>query len=196
MKKKKTSLLFFIGKLIFKFFFSCLYKCDIYGIENIPKSGGAIIAPNHISFFDPPLIGSIIKRKIFFMAKEKLFHVPILGYLIKRTNAFPIKKNDILSIKHSISLLRNGNLLLVFPEGTRKKNKNIHINKGIGMLSCNAQVPLIPVKIENTNNMLKLKKITVKFKKPINPPIIFYKKDYISLSKKVLYSIYEKKNKN
>jgi 1-acyl-sn-glycerol-3-phosphate acyltransferase len=191
MGKKYSSLLFFIGKSIFKIFFSYLYRCDISGIENIPKVGGAIIAPNHISFFDPPLIGSIIKRKIFFMAKEKLFYVPILGYLIKRTNAFPIKKNDISSIKHSISLLKNGNLLLIFPEGTRKKKKKI--NKGIGMLSCNAKVPLIPVKIENTDNMLKFKKIIVRFKKPINPPIIFCKKDYVNLSKKVLYSIYGKK---
>ncbi|MDR1259822.1 MAG: 1-acyl-sn-glycerol-3-phosphate acyltransferase [Endomicrobium sp.] len=188
-RKEKSSILFLLGRQIFRLIFKLLYRLHIEGIENIPKSGGAIIAPNHVSFFDPPLTGSAMKRPIYFMTKEELFNIPIFGWIIKKTNAFPIKRNtyDITAMKKTFSLLKNGHLLLIFPEGTRTKNTKIKKAKtGIGMIACNAQVPLIPVKINNTNVMSKFKKITIKYGKPIYPPKKFTKNDYISLSQKIL----------
>ncbi|MDR1928529.1 MAG: 1-acyl-sn-glycerol-3-phosphate acyltransferase [Endomicrobium sp.] len=192
-KNKKPPILFLLGRQIFRTIFSLFYRWQIDGIENIPKSGGAIIAPNHISFFDPPLIGASIYRPLYFMAKKALFDIPILRYIIKRTNAFPIEqfKNNIKTIRYAFSLLQQGNLLLIFPEGTRRKtetkDKKIEkVNPGIGMLACRACVPLIPTKIENIDMMLKFKQIKLKYGKPIYPPKKFTKKDYICLSQKVL----------
>jgi 1-acyl-sn-glycerol-3-phosphate acyltransferase len=190
--EEKVSTLYLIGRQIFKTIFGLFYRCHVFGVENIPKSGGAIIAPNHISFFDPPLSGSTIKRPVYFMAKRELFNIPILGWIIKHTNAFPVKRDplDMFAIKHAFHILKKGRLLLMFPEGTRSKNGKIGIARaGVGMVACNAQVPLIPVKIENTNTMLQLKQIKIKYGKPIYPPKKFKKNDYINLSQKVLKAI-------
>jgi 1-acyl-sn-glycerol-3-phosphate acyltransferase len=187
--KEKSSILFLFGRQIFRIVFSLFYMWRIEGIENIPKSEGAVIAPNHISFFDPPLAGSAMKRPLYFMAKKELFDIPILGWIIKQTNAFPVKREsqDITAMRYAFSLLEHGHLLLMFPEGTRSKNGQLGKSfAGAGMVACNAQVPLIPVKIENTNNMLKFKQIRIKYGKPIYPPKKFIKKDYVNLSQKVL----------
>ncbi|MDR0956315.1 MAG: 1-acyl-sn-glycerol-3-phosphate acyltransferase [Endomicrobium sp.] len=190
--KEKSSILFLLGRQFFRVMFSLLYRWEINGIENIPKYGGAIIAPNHVSFFDPPLTGAAMKRPLYFMAKKELFDIPIFGKIIKQTNAFPVKRGiqDISTMKYVFSLLRNEHLLLMFPEGTRSKSGVLGKAKsGIGMIACNAQVPLIPVKIENTNKMIKFKQIKIKYGQPIYPPKEFSKKDYVNLSQEVLDAI-------
>ncbi|MDR3275503.1 MAG: 1-acyl-sn-glycerol-3-phosphate acyltransferase [Endomicrobium sp.] len=188
-RKEKSSILFLLGRQMFRIMFRLFYRCHIEGIENIPKSGGAVIAPNHISFFDPPLTGSAMNRPLYFMAKKELFDIPVFGWIIKRTNAFPVRRgtHDMTAMRNAFSLLEEGNLLLMFPEGTRSKNAKIRkARAGAGMVACNAQVPLIPVKIDNTNAMLKFKKIRIKYGKPVYPPKNFVKSDYITFSQKVL----------
>ncbi|GHT09873.1 hypothetical protein AGMMS49532_08870 [Endomicrobiia bacterium] len=187
--KEKPSILFLAGKQMFRIMFSLFYRWHIEGAENIPQSGGAVIAPNHIGFFDSTLTGSAIKRPVHFMAKKELFDIPGFGWIIKQTNAFPVKRGmqDISAVRNAFSLLKSGCLLLVFPEGTRSKDGRIgKARAGAGMIACNTQVPLIPAKIENTNMMLKFKQIKIKFGKPVYPPKDFVKNDYINLSKRVL----------
>ncbi|MDR2399160.1 MAG: 1-acyl-sn-glycerol-3-phosphate acyltransferase [Endomicrobium sp.] len=177
---------------MFRIMFKLFYRCHIEGVENIPKTGGAIIAPNHMSFFDPPLTGAAMKRPLYFMAKKELFDVPIFGWTIRQTNAFPVKREvqDMSAMRHAFSLLEEGHLLLMFPEGTRSKDGNLgKARAGAGMVACNAQVPLIPVKIKNTNMMSKFKQIRIKYGKPIYPPKDFSKNDYIGLSQKALDEI-------
>ncbi|MDR0485852.1 MAG: 1-acyl-sn-glycerol-3-phosphate acyltransferase [Elusimicrobiota bacterium] len=189
---ESSPFLFRFGRTLFRIMFKVLCRWHIEGGENIPKTGGAIIAPNHQSFFDPPLTGSAMRRPLNFMAKEELFKVPILGFCIKRTNAFPVKRGaqDLSAMRKAFSLLKSGRLLLMFPEGTRSKNGQIgKARAGAGMVSCKAQVPLLPVKIENTNKLFRLKKIKIKFLKPIYPPANFSKDDYLKMSQKVLDKI-------
>jgi 1-acyl-sn-glycerol-3-phosphate acyltransferase len=190
--KEKSSFLFLFGRQMFRIMFSLFYRWHIEGAENVPKSGGAIIAPNHMSFFDPPLTGSAMKRPLYFMAKKELFDIPVFGWIIRRTNAFPVKRGlqDMSAMRHAFSLLEQGHLLLMFPEGTRSKNGRLgKARMGSGMVACNAQVPLIPVKIENTNLMLKFRQIKIKYGTSIYPPKNFTKKDYVSLSQKVLDAV-------
>jgi 1-acyl-sn-glycerol-3-phosphate acyltransferase len=188
--KEESSVLFLFGRHLFRIMFSLLYRWKVQGLGNIPKSGGAIIAANHMSVFDPPLAGSAIERPLYFMAKKELFDVPIFGWAIKQTNAFPVKRglyNDMSALRHAFFLLKEGHLLLMFPEGTRSKNGQIGIARpGVGMVACNAQVPLIPVKITNTNTMLRFKQIRINYGEAIYPPKKFVKNDYLDLSKKVL----------
>lgn len=192
--KERNPVLYRIGRFLFWLMFKVVYRLKVEGLENIPKEGGAIIAPNHMSFFDPPLTGSAMKsrRPLNFMAKIELFDIPILGFLIKRTNAFPVKRGvqDMAAMRMAFNLLGDGCLLLMFPEGTRSKDGKLgKARAGAGMVACNAQVPLIPVKLENTNNMMKFKKIRVKFGEPIFPPKEFSKGDYLKLSQKALDAI-------
>jgi 1-acyl-sn-glycerol-3-phosphate acyltransferase len=189
--KEKSPPLFLIGRQMFRIMFSLFYRWSVEGLENVP-TGGAIIAPNHMSFFDPPLTGAALKRPLYFMAKRNLFDIPVLGWVIERTNAFPVDRGgrDIAAVKKAFYLLKKGYLLLMFPEGTRSKNGKMGKAKaGVGMVACNAQVPLVPVKIENTDKMLMFKRVKIRFGRPIYPPKHFVKYDYMDLSQRVLDTI-------
>lgn len=190
--KQKSGFLYYLGRFLFKWFFILIYRCKAYGSQNIPEDTGLIIAPNHSSYFDPPMAGCFMNRDLFFMAKEELFSMPILGFCIKRTNAFPVKrgKQDMSAFRNAFSLLEHKKALLVFPEGTRSKDGNLgKARPGVGMIACNAQVPVVPVKITNTNKMFKFKKLTIVYGKPIYPPKEYKKEDYLKLSQTVLDEI-------
>lgn len=190
--RTKSSFLYYLGKYLSKFLFLFVYRCKVSGTENIPEDTGFIIAPNHLSFFDPPIAGCFMKQDLYFMAKEELFSTPILGSIIKRTNAFPVKrgKQDLSAFRNAFALLENKKALLMFPEGTRSKTGELgKARAGVGMVSCNCQVPIVPVKIVNTNNMKKFKKLEIKYGKPIYPPKQYTKEDYLKLSEKVLEAI-------
>jgi 1-acyl-sn-glycerol-3-phosphate acyltransferase len=192
MPVKKSSWVFYLGRFLFWLQFTVIGRCRAEGAENIPKEGGVLIAPNHISAWDPPLTGSMMKRPLHFMAKQELFDVPVLGFLIKRTNAFPVKrgKQDMSAMRNAFSLLENGNALLMFPEGTRSKDGKLgKARAGAGMVACHAQVPVVPVKIENADTFFKLKKIRIKYGKPIMPPKEYAKNDYMEFSQKILDEI-------
>ncbi len=190
--RNKSSFLYYLGKYLSRFLFRFIYRCNVSGVENIPEGTGFIIAPNHLSFFDPPMAGCFMKQDLYFMAKEELFSVPVLGAIIKRTNAFPVKrgKQDLSAFRNAFALLENNKALLMFPEGTRSKTGELgKARAGVGMVACNCQVPVVPVKIVNTNNMTKFKKLEIKYGKPIYPPKNYTKEDYLKLSEKVLNSI-------
>jgi len=190
--KEKAPFLYNFGKNLFKIIFTVFYRVRVEGRENIPQTGGVIIAPNHISFFDPPLAGSMMKRPLKFMAKQELFDKPVLGFIIKRTNAFPVRRGvmDIHAMRSAFQILKDGHALLVFPEGRRSKEGVLgEAHSGAGMIACNAQVPLIPTRIENTNKMSRFKKIVIKYGKPLYPPQNFFKDDYVKLSQAALDEI-------
>ena len=190
--RKRSSFLYYLGKVVFKLMFLVIYRCKSSGQENIPEDTGFIIAPNHMSFFDPPLAGCFMKQDLYFMAKQELFDVPILGFIIKRTNAFPVKRGmqDMSAFRNAFTLLEHKKALLMFPEGTRSKTGELgKARPGVGMVACNCQVPIVPVKIINTNNMTKFKKIEIKYGKPVYPPKEHTKEDYLKIAQKVLDDI-------
>lgn len=190
--REKSSWLYYTGKFLTKCLSILVYRCKYSGQENIPEDTGVIISPNHLSYFDPPLTGSFMKKDLYFMAKQELFNMPILGFIIKRTNAFPIKRGmqDMSAFKNAFSLLNNKKALLIFPEGTRSKTGEMgKARAGAGMVACNCQVPIVPVKIINTNKMLKFKRLEIKYGKPIYPPKDYTKDDYLKLSQQVLDEI-------
>ena len=187
-----SSVLYYFGRFLFKLMFLFIFRCKSEGKENIPENTGVIISPNHMSFFDPPLTGCFMNQDLYFMAKQELFEIPVLGFLIKRTNAFPVKRGmqDMSAFRNAFSLLENKKALLMFPEGTRSKDGIIgKARAGVGMVACIAQVPVVPVKIVNTDNMNKFKQITIKYGKPVYPPKEYTKDSYLLLSQKVLDEI-------
>jgi 1-acyl-sn-glycerol-3-phosphate acyltransferase len=123
------------------------------GTENIPETGGIIIAPVHLSYLDPPAAAARMKRHLTFMAKEELFH-GVLGKIIEWVGSFPVRRgeSDTEAIRTAISVIEAGKALLIFPEGTRGDGETLlPINRGVTMLAKRTDVPVVPVGIIGTH---------------------------------------------
>jgi len=155
------------ARAIVRFIISILFKIKVEGFENIPKEGACILCPNHKSYWDPPLIGCINKRPIYFMAKYELFGFPVLGFLIKNLNAFPVKRgtSDINAIKMALKVLKEGKALCIFPEGTRNRGTGLLKGEpGAALIAIKSKSPIIPIYIDGNYNLFS--KITVRIGKP------------------------------
>lgn len=188
----KSSSWFYAGRFMFWLLYRIVGRLTIIGSENIPCGGGVIIAPNHVSFADPPLVGSSMERPLYFMAKQELFDIPVLGFLIRRTNAFPVRRGqqDIGAFRAAIKLLQKGVPVLIFPEGGRSKDGNFRpARAGVGMIACTAQVPVMPVRLINSGRFFKLAKLYVIFGKPLYPPKEYDRKTYEEFARQVLEEV-------
>ena len=110
-------------QFIFSILFRIVYRLKVIGRENIPKTGPVVIACNHVSLLDPPMVGTASSRPVHFMAKSELF-VPILGPLYKSLGAFPVHRGagDAHAIRTALTILKHREVLGIFPEGTRSKD--------------------------------------------------------------------------
>lgn len=113
--------LYAFGKGLVKTVLSPLYRFEIIGAENFPKEGGILLCSNHIHALDPPVVGMTAPRTVHFMAKEELFKAPILGPLLPKVNAFPVKRgmSDREALRTALKILKSGEVVGLFPEGTR-----------------------------------------------------------------------------
>jgi 1-acyl-sn-glycerol-3-phosphate acyltransferase len=129
----------------------------VTGRGNIPARGAAILAPNHIADCDPPFVGLSVYRPLWFMAKRELFEIPVLGKLIAFAQAFPVDRDapDRAALKHAEELLRAGQIVVIFPEGRLSQSGELQpLLPGALMLALRAGVPVIPVGISGTNQIL------------------------------------------
>jgi len=130
--------------------FDLLFQTEVAGLDNVPLQGPFILASNHASFLDPPIIGSYMPRELTYFARKTLFKGP-LGNLIKNLNAIPIDRDgdsDLAAFRNVFNALKQGGALLVFPEGTRSQDGNFgEVRSGVGMIACRAQVPVLPVRV-------------------------------------------------
>lgn len=117
-------------------------------MENVPATGSVVLCTNHISMMDPPLVGTPLNRKVHYMAKEELFRVPGLGWFITQLGAFPVKRGGVSkeSIRFAIQLLKEQNVLGVFPEGSRSNSGGMG-KKGAASLAFKANAVVVPVAI-------------------------------------------------
>ncbi len=144
------------------------------GAKHIPMTGGVIIAANHAAYVDPPFIGSVCPRELFYLAKAELFSNALFGKLLRKVNAIPITRGafDRRAITQAVRLLKEGKALLFFPEGTRSRDGNFLEPKlGLGMIGREAGVPIVPAYISNSGNLLngllKRKRMIIAFDAPI-----------------------------
>jgi 1-acyl-sn-glycerol-3-phosphate acyltransferase len=127
-----------------------VFSYRAFGQENIIEEGPAIMAANHQSYLDPPLIGITCRNELYFLARKTLFEKKLLGSLISRVNALPVdlSRGDLVAVRTIINLLKEGHRTVIFPEGTRSLDGNIQqARPGIGMIIAKTLVPVVPIRI-------------------------------------------------
>ena len=140
-----------IVRAVLDFIFFVIFRLHVEGRENVPQTGAIIVAPNHKSDWDPPLIGVAFNTRIIhYMAKEELFKNPFLGWLIRQFGTFPVKRGtvDRTAIRRAIRELKAGNPLGIFPEGTRIRRDGLgRFHSGMASLALMTGTPVVPVAV-------------------------------------------------
>ena len=149
-------MLYRFSQIVFRLLFYTVFRTRVYGRENIPKEGAVILAANHASNIDPPLMASLIERPVSYMAKIELFENPIFGAAIRRCHAFPVKRgaSDRGAIKAAVTVLKEGHMLGLFPEGTRSKTGELQkAEAGLALIASMTGAPIVPVAILNSHRI-------------------------------------------
>lgn len=165
-------MIYTVVKSLLKILFKIFLRLRIEGAENIPKDGPLVIACNHLSLLDPPVLGTAATRKVHFMAKEELF-VPVLGDIYRLLGAFPVRRGgaDRAAIKHGIDILESNQVLAIFPEGTRSKTGELgKAQPGALMMASKVKATIVPACIIGTDYKRHGRiwpKVMVRFGKPM-----------------------------
>ena len=158
------SVLKFIVNIVCK----AIFFVNVKGSENIPKSGAAILAVNHTSLWDAPVISCVTSRKMRTMAKAELFRNKLFGALLRTCGAFPVNRgtNDITAIKTALRTLKDGGIFTIFPTGTRVKDESsAEAKSGVALIASKSGAPVIPVTIRGGYKLFK--KVTIYVGKPM-----------------------------
>lgn len=141
--------------------------------DRVPAEGPVIFAANHQSFWDVPLLATYVDRPVSFMAKEELFKVPIFGSIIRNLHAFPVRRgaSDKTAIKKALGILKAGDCMAIFPEGTRSKDGKLgKVGAGVSLLASMSKATVVPVAIVGTRNIFGKKflpKVAVLYGEPM-----------------------------
>lgn len=150
-------------------------KPVIEGLENVPKKGPLIVGVNHVSILDPMLTAVALYRVRFpyFMGKEELFRIPILGKLFYRIGAIPLDRGrgDVSAIRRALTVLNENGCMVLFPEGTRSKTGRPGRPKsGIGLLARESGAPVLPARVFNTSPIWGDEPTRIRFGLPMKHP--------------------------
>lgn len=157
----------FASKLLF-IYYHIFFRLRVSGKENIPKDGPVIICSNHISNNDPLVLGASFKRPIHFMAKQEMFSNKLFAFILKKVNAFPLKRGatDLSSYKNALEVLDKGNMLGIFAQGHRLKEIEAKDAKtGVALFALKSGATVVPVKI--SSKYRPFGKIQVSIGKPV-----------------------------
>ncbi len=160
-------------RFLFIFWFSLFYRVRIYGRENIPEKGGFLVCANNISRLDSGLIMIALgpKRNVNFMAREDLFKIPLFGFIIRKLGSFPVKRKKVdgRAVEEALSLVRDGKIVGIFPEGSR--NKSSVLLKPFdnqSMVALKSRAPVLPVAIKGPYKFFRPLEII------IGEPVLFH----------------------
>ena len=165
---------------VVRLFFRIWERFETHNPEQVPAVGGCIIASNHASYLDPPVIAIGVKhRAVHFMARDTLFSTPIARWFFISVQVLPMDrtKGDIGALRKGIGLLKSGKVLGLFPEGTRSPTGALQSAKGgVGFLIAKAEVPVVPAYVDGSfqafpkgATRIKRGKVRVFYGKPIPP---------------------------
>lgn len=192
-------MMYYLCRNICRIIAAIIFRLRISGYENIPEEGAFVVVGNHISILDPVVISFITPRPIHFMAKAELFRNKFTKWLFESVKTIKVERgaNDVSAIKKSLSVLKNGEILGIFPEGTRTAGKAAHAQakSGAVMLAHRAKVPILPVLIESDYKLFS--KIKVSILPQFDPQEYLQEEnDYESVANLLLEKIYEGADEN
>ena len=133
--------------------FRLYFRWHVYNEERVPSSGPIILASNHASFLDPPLIGTAVDREINYLARESLFRFPIIGWLLREWNSVPVDREGggAKGLKAILDRLLAGGAIILFPEGTRTRDGRLQpARSGVGLAVIKSNAPVVPVRVFGT----------------------------------------------
>ena len=156
-----------------------MFGLRVVGRKNWPAAGGGLICANHQSYFDPPLIGLTCNRRMNYLARDTLFRVPVLSQLIHFLDAIPIDRDGggLAGLKETLRRLKAGEMVLIFPEGTRTTDGEVApLKPGFIAVARRSKVPLIPVGLDGAyqawpkrSPLPRLARVAVAVGPPITP---------------------------
>ncbi|NEY80437.1 1-acyl-sn-glycerol-3-phosphate acyltransferase [Bacillus sp. 3H-10] len=157
------------AKSVVKAILKPYYRIETIGLENFPRTGGVLLCSNHISNLDPPVVGITAPRPVHFMAKAELFSKPILKNILPKIHSFPVKRgmSDREALRTGLSILKDGNVLGLFPEGTRSRTGELGKGlAGAGFFALRTEADVVPCAIIGPYKPFK--KLIVVYGEPIN----------------------------
>ena len=162
---------YWLSKYVVGALCTIVWRLRVIDAQKVPRTGPVIIASNHIAYCDPPAIGVSCPRPVSFMAKQELFDIWYLGWLIRLLYSFPIDRSrgDVASMKVALGVLKSGACLGIFPEGTRNKaGAKMPPGLGIALLASWSGAQVVPAFVSGTADANKLGRFTVRFGDPLS----------------------------
>lgn len=188
-----------IGWTLFRLLFSSYFHWRVFHPERVPPEGPVILASNHASYLDPPLVGSGLSRPINYLARDSLFRFPVFGSILRSWNAVPVDRDGTSprGLKNIIDRLKAGGGVVLFPEGTRTHDGGLLSAKsGVGFVVIKSQAPVVPVRVFGTfeayGRRMKIplpRPVTVKYGQPLD--FVKERSEAATCSKERLKQIYQ-----
>ena len=165
-------------RLLFRLYFTVLFDLKVYGVRNVPRTGGVLLVSNHQSLLDPIVLGARLPRPMSYMAKSELFRNRVFAWLIRGLGAFPVRQGagDVRAIKETVQRLQEGRMLNIFPEGSRTETGDIGpMEAGAALVVRKSGVPIVPAAIDGSydawpkgHKLFRRRPIRVVFGPPID----------------------------
>lgn len=166
-----------IGWRAFRLWFAAYFRWRVVHSERVPAAGPVILASNHASFLDPPLVGAGVRRHVSFLARETLFNNPVLAAILRSWRVVPVDRDGGTGrgMRAILQRLDEGGVALLFPEGTRSPNGELQPAKsGVGLIIVKSRAPVVPVRVFGTFEAFgrearfpKPRRVTVKYGEPL-----------------------------
>jgi 1-acyl-sn-glycerol-3-phosphate acyltransferase len=144
---------YFLGWCFFRLAFATYFRWRVFNPERVPRKGPVILAANHASFLDPPLVGAGLRRPINYLARETLFEAPVLGWILRQWSVVPVDREGggAKGLKAILDRLLAGGAIILFPEGTRTNDGKLRAARsGIGLTVIKSKAPVVPVRVFGT----------------------------------------------
>ncbi|MBN3039256.1 MAG: 1-acyl-sn-glycerol-3-phosphate acyltransferase [Candidatus Omnitrophica bacterium] len=195
-------MLYVVIRFMFLVFYKIFFRLSAAGRERIPTTGAFIIASNHASYLDPPIIGVCCPRKLSYFAKEELFYNSFFAWFIRRLQAFPVKTRsaDLRSVRFALAELKASKGVLIFPEGARTWDGSLGKPLGgIGLIAAKSKAPIVPAYIQGSfkalrrgTRIIRPTKIKVYFGQPLEANDLTSEKKGVDLYRYIAQRVMQK----
>jgi 1-acyl-sn-glycerol-3-phosphate acyltransferase len=161
----------------FRAVFAIYFRWRVFNAERVPLTGPVILASNHASYLDPPLVGAGVRRQISYLARDNIFHVPVLAAILRSWEVVPVDRDGGTGrgLKQILNRLEQGGAIILFPEGTRSRHGELNpARSGIGLTVIKSRAPVVPARVFGTHEAFgphkrlpRPRRLTVKYGQPM-----------------------------